>query len=252
MTTPRRAPATPDANTKLSARAVTFAPSAHNVGQAAKRAGVNEHGSPVTVPDATVDSDATDTPDSPDTPTEPSRTPMHEEPPTEAEVTAPLHAPTGSDVSLDTALGWPTLGEANTREGTRNTHHTSAQPTLQATPNPPPPQPTTATNTNTTHNPASACTVLPATALRPSGAGGVGYYETKEPPTETEPPKLARHEEPPTAADQPASRKPDPIHRATRIWTAGGGSEARTLLLLPAERRRTPQLLAPVPRTGAP
>ena len=38
MTTPRRAPATPAASTELSARAVTFAPSAHNVGQAAKRA----------------------------------------------------------------------------------------------------------------------------------------------------------------------------------------------------------------------
>ena len=128
MTTPHRAPATPDANTELSARTATFAPSAHNVGQTAKRAGVNEHGSPVTVPDATVDSDATDTPDSPDTPTEPLRTPMHEEPPTEAEVTAPLHAPTGSDVSLDTALGRPTLGEANTREGTRNTHHRRHNP----------------------------------------------------------------------------------------------------------------------------
>ena len=181
MTTPHRAPATPDANTELSARTATFAPSAHNMGQTGKRAGVNEHGSPATVPNAKVDSDATDAPDSPDPPTEPPRTPMHEEPPTEAEVTAPLNGLTGSDVSLDTALGWPTLGEANTREGTRNTHHPSAQPTLQATPNPPPPQPTTATYTNTTHNPASACTVLPATALRVQGGSGIMKQKNLQP-----------------------------------------------------------------------
>ena len=172
MTTPRRAPATPDANTEPSTRTAAYAPSAQNVGQATKRARTNKHGPRATVPFVKVEWVATDSSYTPDTSYDSSPRNQREESPTGAEVTAPLRALTGSDVPPDTALGRPTLGEANTREGLANTLHPSAQPTLQATPNQPPPQPTTATNTNTTHNPASACTVLPATALRVQEGSG--------------------------------------------------------------------------------
>ena len=129
MTTPRRAPASHDANTEPSTRTAAYAPSSQNVGQATKRARTNKHGPRATVPFVKVEWVATDSPYTPDTSYDSSPRNQREESPTGAEVTAPLRALTGSDVPPDTALGRPTLGEANTREGSANTLHPSAQPT---------------------------------------------------------------------------------------------------------------------------
>ena len=92
-----------DASSDLSAGAGAFAPSAECVAQEATEAGLDEYGSQVTTPTKNPEVMETEVTDTEDTRTEPSLTPMHHEPTTGAKVNAPPNAPTGSDVSLDTA-----------------------------------------------------------------------------------------------------------------------------------------------------
>ena len=158
--------------TEPSTRTTAYGTSAQKAGQAWKRARSDNHGPRATVPFVKMECDATDGSYTPDTSYDSSQRNDREESPTGAVMAIPLYTLTGSDVTPDTTRNWSTPGEAKTRVDIPNTYHTSAQPTPKATPNHTPPQLTTATNNNTTHNPVSACTVLPATALRVQGGPG--------------------------------------------------------------------------------